>query len=73
MSGTAASHTLDISSPVVAICICNALIREIQNLRRAAAIVPYEGRNLIQSHTEVAVMRKDNRKRKEHNGVKGIL
>jgi ribulose bisphosphate carboxylase small subunit len=40
MFGPTASNPLDVCGAVVAICIGNALKRQIQNLRRVAAIAP---------------------------------
>jgi hypothetical protein len=52
---------------MVTTSIGNVLKRQIQNLRRAAAIVPWEERILIQRHTEAAAMRKENCRGEEHN------
>jgi hypothetical protein len=39
-SGPTASNSLDVCCAVVATCIGNGLKRQIQNLRRAAAVAP---------------------------------
>jgi hypothetical protein len=60
ISAPTANNPHDVCGAVVGTCIGNALRRQIQDLRRAAAIAPkYKERNLIQRYTEAAVMRKE--------------
>jgi hypothetical protein len=67
MSGPPSSNPLDVCDAVVATCTGNALKRQIQNLRRAAAVASWEERNLTQRHIEDAATRKESCKGEEHN------